>query len=227
MQVSRSKKYKRKALVLLSGGIDSATTLYLARKKFCPTALMFDYGQRHKKEIESAKKIARIAHCQYKIVKLALPRKGNALLDRKAHVPVRRSLKEIKRTLPLTYVPARNLVFLSIASSFAESMKTKAVFIGCHSQDYPGYPDCRKAFFDIFRKVITAGTKYGRRIKIYAPLLDKKKSEIIKIALRLKVPIELTWSCYKGGRHPCGICDSCFFRRRAFEELNMEDPYYV
>ena len=217
----------KKAIVLLSGGIDSATALYLAGKKFRPTALIFDYGQRHKKEIESAKRIAKIAKCRYKVIKVGFPRKGSALLDGKEGVPVRRSLKEIKRTVPPTYVPARNLVFLSIAASFAESMKAEAVFIGAHSQDYSGYPDCRREFFDIFRKVIAAGTKYGRRLKIYAPFVDKKKSEIIKAAIRLKVPLELTWSCYKGGRIPCGICDSCFFRKRAFKELSMEDPYYA
>ncbi len=217
----------KKAIVLLSGGIDSATALYLARKKFCPTALIFDYGQRHKKEIESAKRIAGKAGCRYKVVKVNFPREGSALLNAKMSVPTVRSLREIKKTVPSTYVPARNLIFLSIAVSFAESMKAEVVFIGAHSQDYPGYPDCRREFFDLFRKVIAFGTKYGRRLKIYVPLVDKKKSEIIKTAVRLKVPLELTWSCYKGGSAPCGICDSCFFRKRAFEELGMQDPCYA
>lgn len=218
----------KKAIVLLSGGIDSATALYIAKKKrFNPHALIFDYGQRHKKEIESAKKIAKSADCRYKIVKLVFPEKGSALIDRDERVPVRRSLKEIKRNIPPTYVPARNLIFLSVAASFAESMKAKAIFIGAHSRDYPGYPDCGKAFFDVFKKVIAKGTKYGKHIKVHTPLLDKKKSEIIKIALRLKVPFGLTWSCYKGRENPCGVCDSCFFRKKAFEELNMKDPCYA
>jgi len=227
VQASKNKKHE-KAVVLLSGGIDSATALYIAKKKgFRPTALIFDYGQRHKKEIESARRIAAKAKCGYKVIKVDFPRKGSALLSGKERVPVRRSLSEIKKTIPSTYVPARNLIFLSIAASFAESMKAKAVFIGAHSQDYPGYPDCRGEFFDLFRKVIAAGTKYGKYLKIYAPLVNKKKSEIIKTAIRLKVPLELTWSCYKGGRAPCGVCDSCFFKKKAYKELNMKDPSYA
>ncbi len=217
----------KKAIVLLSGGIDSATTLYLAGKKFLPTALIFDYGQRHKKEIKSAKSIAKKAGCRYKILKLPFPAEGSVLLDKNRRVPKTRPLKEIKKSVPSTYVPARNLVFLSVASSFAESVKAEAVFIGAHSQDYSGYPDCRGEFFDIFGKVIAAGTKYGKRLKIYAPLLNKKKSEIIKTAVRLNVPLELTWSCYEGGPEPCGMCESCFFRKRAFKELDIEDPYYA
>jgi len=207
--------------------MDSATALYLAGKKFCPTALIFDYGQRHKREIESAEKIAKKAHCQYKIVRVDLPRKGSALLDRKVAVPVRRSIKEIKLGIPPTYVPARNLIFLSVATSFAESIRARAIFIGAHSQDNPAYPDCSKTFFNIFKDVIATGTKYGKHIRIHVPLLHKKKSEIVKIGFRLKVPFELTWSCYRGGRKPCGICDSCIFRKRAFEELGIEDPYHA
>lgn len=226
----------RKAIVLLSGGIDSATTLYLVKKKgFRILALIFDYGQRHGKEIESAKKIARKIRSPYKIVKINFLRKGSSLLDRKISVPVRRSFSKISakggsasggRNIPSTYVPGRNLIFLSVATSFAESLKADAVFIGAHTQDYSGYPDCRKAFFDIFKKVIRAGTRNGKRIKICAPLIDKEKKEIIKTGLRLGVPLGLTWSCYKGGKDPCGVCDSCLFRKRAFEELGIDDPYY-
>lgn len=217
----------KKAIVLLSGGIDSAVTLYLARRGgFRPTALIFDYGQRHKKEIGFAKRIAKKARTPYKVIKLSFPRKGSSLLDRKAHIPSQRSFGEIKKGIPSTYVPARNLIFLSIATSFAESVRGESVFIGAHTQDFSGYPDCRKAFFDIFKKAITEGTKYGKRIKIRAPLIEKSKKEIVKIGLRLKVPFKLTWSCYKGGKRPCGACDSCFFRKRAFEELGVTDPYY-
>jgi len=221
-----SKNKKKKAIVLLSGGIDSAVTLYLAKKKgFHPTALIFDYGQRHRKEINFAKRIAKKAHSPYKIIKLSFPWKGSSLLDKKMRIP-KRSFSDIKRGIPSTYVPGRNLIFLSIATSFAETIKGQALFIGAHTQDFSGYPDCRKAFFDIFKKVIAKGTKNGKHIKVYSPLLDRNKKEIIKIGLRLKVPFEFTWSCYKGGMHPCGVCDSCLFRMRAFKKLGIRDPYY-
>ncbi|MBL7157128.1 MAG: 7-cyano-7-deazaguanine synthase QueC [Candidatus Omnitrophica bacterium] len=217
----------KRAIVLLSGGIDSATTLFLAKKKgFRPQSLIFDYGQRHRKEIEFAKKLAKRARSPYKILKLSFPQKSTSLVGRKREIPLRRSLKEIKKRIPSTYVPARNLVFLSIAASFAESMAARAVFIGAHTEDYSGYPDCRKEFFTVFKKAITAGTKDGKNLRIYAPLVNKNKKEIIKLGIKLKVPFEFTWSCYTGGKKPCGVCDSCFFRKKAFKELGINDPYF-
>lgn len=217
----------KKAVVLLSGGIDSATALYIAKKKgFAPEALIFDYGQRHKKEVGFAKRIAGKARTPYKIIKLAFPWKGSSLLDRKMRIPGRRSFAEIAKGIPSTYVPARNLIFLSMALSFAESINAGAIFIGAHTEDYSGYPDCRKEFFDIFKKLIAKGTKDGKRIKLYAPLIGKNKKEIVKKGIRLRVPFALTWSCYEGGKRPCGICDSCLFRSRAFKELGIKDPYY-
>lgn len=215
----------KKAIVLLSGGIDSAVTLYLARKKrFKTTALIFDYGQRHKKEILFAKRIAKKARSLYRVIKLSFPEKGSSLLDRKASVPANRSFKAIGRSVPSTYVPARNLIFLSMATSFAESENIKAIFIGAHTQDFSGYPDCRKPFFDVFKKVITKGTKRGKNIKIFTPLINKNKKEIIKMGLKLGVPFKSTWSCYKGGKRPCETCDSCLFRKKAFKELDIKDP---
>ncbi|OGW75253.1 MAG: 7-cyano-7-deazaguanine synthase QueC [Omnitrophica bacterium RBG_13_46_9] len=217
----------KKAIVLLSGGIDSATTLYVAKKKgFAPSALIFDYGQRQRKEIESAKKIAKKARCPYRIVRLPFFWKGSSLLDSKVPVPVNRSFNSIGRGIPSTYVPARNLVFLCIAASFAESTRTRAIFIGAHTQDFSGYPDCRKVFFEAFKKVLTAGTKDGSKIEVFTPLIDKNKEEIIKIGLRLNVPYRMTWSCYKGGKRPCGICDSCIIRARGFKEAGIADPYF-
>ena len=214
---------RKKAVVLLSGGIDSATTLYLAKsKKLLPVALIFDYGQRHGKEVGFAKRIAKRAKCSYKVIKLPFSWKGSSLLDRSKSIPSGSSLRG-KKGIPSTYVPARNLIFLSIATSFAESIKAGAVFIGAHTQDYSGYPDCRKVFFDLFKKVVTSGTKDGRYIRICAPLVNKNKKEIIKLGQRLKVPFNLTWSCYEGGKTPCGICDSCRFRDRAFKELGIAD----
>ena len=223
----RASKDKRKAVVLLSGGIDSATTLYLARqKKLKSQALIFDYGQSHKKEITFAKRVARRARCPYKVIKLRLPGEGSSLLGRKKNIPLNRSFSAIKEGIPSTYVPGRNLIFLSIATSFAESVNARAIFIGAHTQDFSGYPDCRKAFFVKFKKVITAGTKDGKHISICAPLINKNKKEIIEIALKLGVPLEHTWSCYKGGKAPCGACDSCRFREKGFKELGIADPYY-
>jgi 7-cyano-7-deazaguanine synthase len=217
----------KRAVVLLSGGIDSAVTLYVARHEgFQPHALIFDYGQRHKKEIEFAKKIAKKARCPYTLIRFSFPWKGSSLVDRKKNIPVHRSFKEIKRGIPSTYVPGRNLIFLSMAASFAENIRAQAIFIGAHTQDFSGYPDCRKVFFSAFLKALKSGMKYGRRIKVYAPFVGKNKTAIIKTGIRLKVPFEFTWSCYQGGRQPCGACDSCRFRTRAFRQLGIRDPYF-
>jgi 7-cyano-7-deazaguanine synthase len=217
----------KKAIVLLSGGIDSATTLYFAKKKgykcFC---LIFDYGQRHKREIKSAILIAKKVNCKYQILKINLPWKGSSLLDKKIKLPITNYQLPITK-IPSTYVPARNIIFLSFALSFAESINAQAIFIGAHSQDYSGYPDCRKEFYQAFNKVISVGTKAGvekNKIKIYTPLIQKTKAQIIRLGARLRVPFELTWSCYRGGKFPCGRCDSCYFRAKGFKEAGMEDP---
>ncbi len=219
----------KRAIVLLSGGLDSATTLYLARKQgfdcFC---LIFDYGQRQRNEINAAKKIARLAQCHFHIIRIALPHKGSSLLDRKMRIP--RHLAAMLRNhnlIPTTYVPARNIIFLSLALFYAETIKAGAIFIGAHIEDYSGYPDCRPEFYRAFEKVISKGTKSGvegRRISIETPLIRKKKSEIIRKAINLGVPLGLTWSCYEGGKVPCGRCDSCYYRKKGFKEAGIKDP---
>jgi 7-cyano-7-deazaguanine synthase len=219
----------KKAIVLLSGGLDSATALYIARQKgFNCSCLIFDYGQRQRREIESAKKIARSADCKYKVVKIDLPWKGSALLDSAAKIPVRANAPTRRNagTIPSTYVPARNIIFLSLALSYAEAIGAHSIFIGAHSQDYSGYPDCRPEFFRAFKEVISRGTKAGaekRLIRIEAPLIHKSKSEIIKSGSRLGVPFGLTWSCYKGGRKPCGVCDSCYYRKKGFKQAGINE----
>ena len=219
----------RQAVVLLSGGLDSAVTLYFAKKQgFTCHCLIFDYGQRHKREIESAKRIAKKAGCPYRILSIKFPWKGSSLLDRKIAI-LQKSVRltERRRKIPLTYVPGRNIVFLSFALSFAEAVNAQAIFIGAHIYDYSDYPDCRKEFFQAFSKVIKKGTKSGvegKGIKIFTPLIDKRKSEIIKLGLKLRVPFALTWSCYQGGSQPCGKCDSCYFRAQGFTQAGISDP---
>jgi 7-cyano-7-deazaguanine synthase len=215
---------KNKAVVLLSGGLDSAVTLYTAKSKglecFC---LIFDYGQRHKKEIRAAKKVAVAAGCKYEVIKIALPWKGSALLDKKINIPGKIS-KGGK--IPATYVPARNIIFLSFALSYAEALNARAIFIGAHAQDYSGYPDCRPEFYRAFDKVAAVGTKSGvekRKIKIETPLINDTKAGIIRRGAKLNVPFRLTWSCYRGGRAPCGKCDSCHYRAKGFKEAGINE----
>lgn len=208
----------RLAVVLLSGGLDSATVLYLAKAAgYLCHCLIFDYGQRHKKEIRQAQKIAKAAGCAYKILKINFPWKGSALLDQKIKVP-----EKISRGIPATYVPSRNIIFLSFAASFAETIGAQAIFIGAHAQDYSGYPDCRPEFLAAFSKMIKAGTYGG--FSIQAPLLHKGKSQIILMGKKLRVPFGLTWSCYRGGKNPCLKCDSCYYRAKGFKEAGLVDP---
>jgi 7-cyano-7-deazaguanine synthase len=216
----------KKAVVLLSGGLDSATTLYYAKAKgFAPQCLTFDYGQRHGKEIVSARRLARRAGCPSQVVTIRLPWQGSSLLDKNAPLPRRRTFKP--GAIPSTYVPGRNIIFLSFAASFAEAAGARAIFIGANAVDYSGYPDCRPEFFAAFQKALARGLKAGvekRPVKIYAPLLKKTKAQIIRLGVRLGVPYNLTWSCYRGGARPCGVCESCFLRRRGFEEAGIMDP---
>ena len=220
----------RKAIILVSGGLDSAVTLYYARERgYKCSCLIFDYGQRHRKEIEAAKKIARAAGCSCVVLKIALPWKGSALLDKKITIPGSAKVSKFHgaSAIPSTYVPGRNIIFLSFALSYAETIGAQAIFIGAHAQDYSGYPDCRPLFYRAFRNVIATGTKAGvqkRTIAIKTPLLHKSKAGIIRAGSRLGVPFALTWSCYRGGKVPCGRCDSCFYRRKGFEEAGMKDP---
>ena len=215
----------KRAIVLLSGGLDSATTLYLAKKKGLEcSCLIFSYGQRHKKEIAAAKKIAALANCPYKVVSLNFPWKGSSLLDKKIRVT---SHKSQVTSIPSTYVPARNIIFLSFALSYAEAIGASYLYIGAHAQDYSGYPDCRPRFFRAFKRMLDVGTKSGvegKRIKILTPLINKHKAEIIRLGLGLGVPFKFTWSCYKGGSKPCGECDSCYFRAKGFKEIGLKDP---
>jgi len=218
----------KKAVVLISGGLDSAVTLYYALKRgFLCFGLIFDYGQRHKREIESAKRICGICGCNYELIRIRLPWKGSSLLDNSLAVESRFGRP---RSIPNTYVPGRNIIFLSFASSFAEVVGANTIFIGAHTQDYSGYPDCRWEFLKVMEDVLALGTRAGScgdRIKIEAPLIRMVKSQIIRLGLKLGVPFQHTWSCYRGGRYPCGRCDSCLYRAKGFQGAGLEDPLLV
>jgi len=223
----------KKAVILLSGGLDSSTTLYYAKSKgYSCHCLIFDYGQRHKREIKSAKGIAKKANCESQVVKIQLPHKGSSLLDNSIAIPKNRDAARFKKGIPSTYVPGRNIIFLSFAVSYAEAIGAGAIFIGANAIDYSGYPDCRPEFFEAFKKVINTGTKVGSkrpsrgsRLEVKAPLILKSKADIVRLARRLKVPIELTWSCYKGGETPCRVCDSCILRAKGFKDAGLVDKY--
>ena len=165
--------------------------------------------------MRSAVAVARRASVAYRVVRIKLPWKGSALLDKKIKVPVKRKFVGI----PSTYVPARNIIFLSFALSYAEAIGARAIFIGANAIDFSGYPDCRPQFFKAFQKVIQTGTK-AKRIKIEVPLLRLTKAQIVRLAIKLKVPVELTWSCYLGGEEPCGVCDACRLRKKGFSLYN-------
>ena len=218
-------KSSRRAVVLLSGGLDSATTLYYARARgyrtFC---LIFDYGQRHRREIQHAARIARRVKNEFQLAKIALPWGGSALTDRRIALPQRREIRT--QQIPATYVPARNIIFLSFAASYAEAVGASSIFIGANAIDYSGYPDCRPKFYQAFQQSLNRGLKAGvegRRIKIFTPLIRKTKAQIIRMGKALGVPYELTWSCYAGGRRPCGTCDSCVLRAKGFQEAGFTD----
>ncbi len=216
-----------KAVVLLSGGLDSSTTLAIAVEDCDEVhALSFDYGQRHSRELDSAIAIAKHYGVPHKILKIDLRSIGGSALTDNIDVP-ERSLEEIEEGIPITYVPARNTILLSYALSYAEVIDADCIYIGVNALDYSGYPDCRPEYIEAFEKVANLGTKRGvegKKIKIVAPLMHLTKAEIIKRGMELGVPYELTWSCYRGGERACGRCDSCLLRLKGFMEAGYEDP---
>jgi 7-cyano-7-deazaguanine synthase len=219
------------AVVLLSGGLDSATTLAIARSQDYQTyALSFDYGQRHRQELEAATKVAKSLRAkEHRIVKIDNQIfVGSALTD-DGDVPKSRSEKEIGAGIPSTYVPARNTVFLAHALAWAETIPAGHIFIGANAIDYSGYPDCRPEFIALFETLANVGTKAGAegaRLQIHAPLIKLPKSEIVRKAIELQVDLSLTRSCYDptpDGR-ACGECDSCQLRLKGFREAGVTDP---
>jgi 7-cyano-7-deazaguanine synthase len=221
----------KRAVILLSGGLDSATCLAVAKAKGREChALSFDYGQRHRGELSRARRVARALGAEsHRVVKLDLAAfGGSALTDASIAVPKGRSPKRMAREIPVTYVPARNLVMLSVATALAETLGATELYIGANAIDYSGYPDCRPPFLRAFERAARAGTKAGvegRGLTVQAPLLRLTKAAIIRLGTRLGVPYRITQSCYDPVRgKACGRCDSCVLRRRGFEEAGIPDP---
>ncbi|BAZ48143.1 exsB protein [Nostoc sp. NIES-4103] len=223
-------KIEMKAVILLSGGLDSSTVLYQAKTDGyeCYT-ICFDYQQRHRRELQSAFLVAQKAGVvQHQVVNFDLRQwGGSALTDEAIALPEERSLDQMSQNIPVTYVPARNTIFLSFALGYAEAIAAERVYIGVNALDYSGYPDCRPDYIQAMQEVFRLGTKQGREgkpITIVTPLINLKKTEIIQLGNRLGVPWELTWSCYAGFDVACGVCDSCRLRLAAFNELGLVDP---
>ena len=221
-----------KAVVLLSGGLDSTTVAAMAREQgFKVYALSFDYGQNHKIELESAKRVAaKLGMQQHAIVKVDLRSFGGSALTSDQPVPKHRSAEDIGHGVPVTYVPARNTVFLSLALAWAETLSATDIFLGVNALDYSGYPDCRPEFiraFEMLANLATKmGTEEGKRITIHTPLIAMTKKQIVEAGLRLGVDYSMTISCYDPDERgeACGACDACLLRLKGFSEAGVADP---
>jgi 7-cyano-7-deazaguanine synthase len=221
----------KRGVVLLSGGVDSTTTLAIAiAEGYEAYALSFDYGQRHQVEIDAARRVARsLGAKERRVAKIDLRVFGGSALTDDLDVPKKRSEEEIADGIPVTYVPARNTIFLAYALSWAEVLVTNDIFLGVNAIDYSGYPDCRPEFIEAFENVANLGTKAGtegRRFRVHTPLIKLSKAEIIHKALELGVDLSLTHSCYDPSSEglACGECDSCLLRLKGFREAGIKDP---
>ncbi len=223
-----------KAVVLLSGGMDSATTLAIAKAEgYEPYAIGFNYGQRHSVELEASRRVAAAMGVKHHlIVDVNLGAIGASALTSDEAVPKGRSLDEMAREIPVTYVPARNTVFLALALAWAEALEARDIFIGVNALDYSGYPDCRPEFIEAFTRTANLATKAGvegRGFQIHTPLISMTKAQIIRKGMALGLDYSITHSCYDpapDGR-PCGACDSCLLRKKGFEEAGIEDPLFM
>jgi len=222
---------KKNAVVLLSGGVDSTTTLAIALADgYEACALSFDYGQRHRIETEAARRIANsLGAKEHRVARIDLCLFGGSALTDEIAVPKQRSQTEIAQGIPVTYVPARNTIFLAYAMAWAEVIPASDIFIGVNAIDYSGYPDCRPEFIEAFENLANLGTKAGvegKRLQIHAPLIKFSKADIIRQAVKLDVDLSLTHSCYDPTPEglACGECDSCLLRLNGFREAGMKDP---
>lgn len=223
---------KKKAVVLLSGGLDSATALAIARSEGYETyALSFSYGQRHKWELEAARRVAsQVGAAEHRIAEIDLRAFGGSALTDAIEVPKGRGTEEMAHGIPVTYVPARNTIFLSFALAWAEVLGANDIFIGVNALDYSGYPDCRPEFIAAFEQMANLATKAGvegrQKLTIHTPLIAMTKAQIIRRGMELGVDYGLTSSCYDPSAtgEPCGECDSCLLRAKGFCECGIEDP---
>jgi 7-cyano-7-deazaguanine synthase len=215
---------KQRAVVLLSGGMDSCVCAALARREYAAAAVHISYGQRteQRERLAFDQICERLGISDRLVVRNEALRAvgGSALTDSRIAVP---EAAEIGREVPVTYVPFRNAHFLAVAVSWAEVLGAEKIYIGAVEQDSSGYPDCRPAYYRAYNEVIKAGTKEGR-IEIVTPLIGMRKSEIVRLGLELNAPFDLTWSCYSREDSACGVCDSCTLRLRAFREAGAADP---
>jgi 7-cyano-7-deazaguanine synthase len=220
-----------KAVCLLSGGLDSATCLALARREgYECYALSFDYGQRHKIELKAAARVAEaLGATRHLVTRIGLDAFGGSALTSGIEVPKGRSAGEMGEGIPVTYVPARNTIFLSFALAWAEVLESSHIFIGVNALDYSGYPDCRPEFIEAYERLANLATKAGvegrTTIKIHTPLLHLSKAGIVKLGKELELNFGLTFSCYDPGTdgRACGQCDACLLRRKGFDEAGIED----
>lgn len=215
-----------KAVVLLSGGLDSTTTLAQAIEDgFEVYAVSFRYGQRHSRELISATEICNHYGVMHSIIDINLTSFRSALTDSEIEIPQDRK-GSLDKEIPITYVPARNIIFLSIAAGLCESVDADRIYIGANIVDYSGYPDCRPEFFKSYENMLEQGTKAGVEgdpIKIITPILNMSKADIVRMGKKLNAPLGLTWSCYEGGKKACGHCDSCVLRLKGFKEAGYVD----
>jgi 7-cyano-7-deazaguanine synthase len=221
-----------RAVVLLSGGVDSTTVLAIAKQEgFEPYAMSFRYGQRHKIEVERAKELAaKMGVTRHIVVEIDLRAFGGSALTSDIDVPKNRPFSEMSHGIPVTYVPARNTIFLSYALAWAEVLGSSDIFVGVNALDYSGYPDCRPEYIEAYERMANLATKAGvegrQKLKIHTPLIRMTKADIIRTGLSLGVDYGSTSSCYDPGplAEPCGNCDSCLLRAKGFSELGAEDP---
>jgi 7-cyano-7-deazaguanine synthase len=227
-----SQTAQKAAVVLLSGGLDSATVLAIARSQgYVTYALSFSYGQRHSIELDASRRVAQsLGANEHRIAQIDLRAFGGSALTAEIDVPKNRASNEMEQGIPITYVPARNTIFLSYALAWAEVLGSSDIFVGVNALDYSGYPDCRPEYIAAYETMANLATKAGvegtQKLKIHAPLLQMTKAEIIRTGLSLGVDYALTSSCYDPAPDgtPCGACDSCILRQKGFRQNGIEDP---